>query len=92
MFADYVKMGAKLALIAVVTAAILIIFANVQIPNLDFTLLSSGVSTALAIIYNWVPGSNIIIPIAFSMLGVQLAILLFEYAAIAWRWVFKVNE
>lgn len=92
MFADYVKMGAKLALIAVVTAAILIIFANVQIPNLDFSLLSSGISTALAIIYNWVPGSNIIIPIAFSMLGVQLAILLFEYGAIAWRWVFKVNE
>ena len=82
MFADYVKMGAKLALIAVVTAAILIIFSTVQIPNLNFNLLSSGISTALAIIYHWVPGSNIIVPIAFSMLGVQLSIPLimkFEY-------------
>lgn len=92
MFADYVKMGAKLALIAVVTAAIIIIFATVQIPNLDFTLLSSGINTALAIMYHWIPGSNIIVPLAFSMLGVQLAILLFEYGAIAWRWIFKVNE
>lgn len=92
MFADYVKMGAKLALIAVITAAILVIFATVQIPNLDFTLLSTGISTALAIMYHWVPGSNIIVPLAISMLGVQLAILLFEYGAIAWRWVFKVNE
>lgn len=92
MFADYVKMGAKLALIAVVTAAILLIFANVQIPNLDFSLLSNGINTALAIMYHWVPGSNIIFPLAVTMLGIQLAILLFEYTAIAWRWVFKVNE
>lgn len=92
MFADYVKMGAKIALIAVITAAVLLIFANVQIPNLDFTLLSQGLGTALAIIYHWVPASQVIFPIAVSMLGIQLAILLFEYGAIAWRWIFKVNE
>lgn len=92
MFADFVKMGAKLALIAVITAAIVAIFATVQIPNLDFTLLSQGLGTALAIIYHWVPAAQIIVPLAISMLGIQLAILLFEYGAIAWRWIFKVNE
>lgn len=92
MFADYVKMGAKIALIAVITAAIIAIFANIQIPNLDFTLLSSGISTALAIIYHWAPASQVIVPLTFVMLGIQLAILLFEYGAIAWRWIFKVNE
>lgn len=92
MFADYVKMGAKLALIAVITAAIILLFTTVQIPNLDFTVLSNGLGTALAVIYHWVPASQIIIPLAISMLGVQLAILLFEYGAIAWRWIFKVNE
>lgn len=92
MFADYVKMGAKIALIAVITVAIIAIFANVQIPNLNFNLLTTGISTALAIIYHWVPGANIIVPLAFSMLGIQLAILLFEYAMIAVRWVLKVNE
>lgn len=92
MFADYVKMGAKLALIAVVTAAILIIFATVQIPNLDFSVFNEGLNKALAIIYHWVPAASVIFPIVVTMLGVQLAILLFEYGAIAWRWIFKVNE
>ena len=42
MFADYVKMGAKLALIAVITAAIILLFTTVQIPNLNFSTLSPG--------------------------------------------------
>lgn len=92
MFADYIKMGAKVALIAVVTAAIIAIFANIQIPNLDFTLFAQALGKALAIIYHWVPGSNVIVPLAFTMMGIQLAIMLFEYAMIAVRWVMKVNE
>lgn len=92
MFADYVKMGAKLALIAVITAAIILLFTTVQIPNLNFSTLSAGISTALAIMYHWVPAAQVLVPLAFSMLAVQLAILLFEYGAIAWRWIFKVNE
>lgn len=92
MFADYVKMGAKLALIAVITAAVLLLFATVQIPNLDFSTFSTGISTALAIMYHWIPASTVVVPIAFAMLALQLAILLFEYGAIAWRWIFKVNE
>lgn len=92
MFADYVKMGAKIALIAVITAAIILLFTTVQIPNLNFSTLSTGLSTALAIMYHWVPAAQILVPLAFSMLAVQLAILLFEYGAIAWRWIFKVNE
>lgn len=92
MFADYVKMGAKIALIAVITAAIILLFTTVQIPNLNFSTLSTGLSTALAIMYHWVPAAQILVPLAFSMLAVQLAILIFEYGAIAWRWIFKVNE
>lgn len=92
MFADYVKMGAKIALIAVITAAIILLFSTVQIPNLDFSTFSTGLSTALAIIYHWVPAAQVLVPLAITMLGIQLAILLFEYGAIAWRWIFKVNE
>ena len=92
MFADYVKMGAKIALIAVITTAIIAIFATVQIPALDFTLFSQGLSTALAIIYHWVPAAQVVVPLSITMLGIQLAILLFEYAMIAVRWVMKVNE
>lgn len=85
-------MAAKLALIAVITAAIIAIFANVQIPNLDFTLLTQGLNKAMAIMYHWVPAASVVLPIAVSMLGIQLAILLFHYAMIAVRWVMKVNE
>lgn len=92
MFADYVKMAAKIALIAVITTAIIVLFATVQIPNLDFTLFSTGINKALAIFYHWVPGASVIFPIAVAMLTLQLAIKLFEFAMIAVRWVMKVNE
>lgn len=89
---DGIKMGAKAALIATVTAAIIAIFANVQIPNLDFSTFSQGLSTALALGYHWCPGLQIVVPVAIAMAGVYLAIILFHYAMIAVRWIFKVNE
>lgn len=89
---DALKIAVKTALIAVVSVAIIAIFATVQIPNLDFTLLNSGLSTALAIFYHWVPASTVVFPIAVVLLGVQLAIMLFDFAMIATRWIFKVNE
>ena len=92
MFGDYVKIAAKLALVAVVTIAVIALFAVVHIPSLDFTSLSSGISTALAIFYHWVPAASVVFPIAVAMLGLQLAIKLFEFAMIATRWIFKVNE
>lgn len=92
MFGDYVKIAAKLALVSVVTVAIIALFTTVQIPGLDFTLLSTGISTALAIFYHWIPAAPIIFPIAVAMLGLQLSIKLFEFAMVAVRWVFKVNE
>lgn len=92
MFADYAKMAVKGALIAVVTAAIIVLFATVQIPGLDFSSISGGVGTALAVFYHWCPAAQVIVPLAITMMGVYLAILLFDYAMIAVRWVFKVNE
>lgn len=92
MFGDIVKIAAKTALIAVITAAIIALFANVQIPGLDFTLFGQALGKGLAILYHWVPGSNVIVPLAFGMFGLQLAIMLFEFAMIAVRWIMKVNE
>lgn len=92
MFGDIVKIAAKTALIAVITAAIIALFANVQIPGLDFTLFGQTLGKGLAILYHWVPGSNVIVPIAFAMFGLQLSIMLFEFAMVAVRWIMKVNE
>lgn len=89
---DFIKIAAKVALIAVVSVAIIALFTVVRIPGLDFTLLNQGLGTALAVFYNWVPAASVIFPIAVTMLGVQLAIMLFEFAMVGVRWVFKVNE
>lgn len=89
---DAIKIAVKAGLIAVVTAAIIVLFATVQIPSLDFTLLTRGLSTGMAIFYHWVPAGQVVVPLAFGMLSLYLAIIVFEFAMIAVRWVFKVNE
>lgn len=92
MFAPAIKMGIRVGLVAIVTAAILVLFTQVQIPGLNFSAISGGLNTALAIVYHWCPGAQIIFPIAVTMMSVYLAILLFQFAMIAVRWVFKINE
>lgn len=89
---DALKIAAKVALIVIVTAAILIIFANVQIPTLDYTFMINGMETGLAVLYHWIPIANVIMPVIYTCLGIRLAILVFEITAIAWRWIFKINE
>lgn len=90
--ADFIKIAAKTALIAVVTAAIIAIFASLTIPGLDFTTFTGGLSTALAIAYHWCPALNIVFPLAVAVAGIVLALYLFHFAMIAVRWIFKVNE
>ena len=89
---DAIKIAVKTALIVVITAGILALFTVVQIPNLDFSVLTNGLSTALAVAYHWCPILTVIFPVALVMLGLKLAIKVFEMGAIAWRWVMKVNE
>ena len=70
---DGIKMAVKAGLIATITVAILAIFSNVQIPGLNFTYFSQGLSTALALAYHWCPGLQIITPVAIAMFGVYLS-------------------
>lgn len=89
---DAAKIAAKVALIAVVTAAIIALFATVRIPNVDFTVFSRALGVGLAVAYYYVPASQVIFPIVVMILTLELAIKLFEFAMIAVRWIFKVNE
>lgn len=92
MFAPAIKMAVRVGLVAVVTAAILVLFTQVQIPGLNFSGVSGGLNTALAIVYHWCPGAQIVFPVAITMMTVYLAIMVFQFAMIAVRWIFKVNE
>ena len=89
---DGIKMAAKAALIVGITSGILGIMALVQIPVLDFSLLTQGLSTAMAIGYHWCPGLSVVFPAALAIMGVYVAILAFYISAIAIRWIMKVNE
>ena len=92
MFADYVKMGVKAALIAVVTAAIIVLLNVVQIPSFNISAISSYLNTAYTFLTSWCPAVVVLWPLALTLITLELAIMGFEVAAMAWRWIFKVNE
>lgn len=89
---DFVKIAVKTALIATIMAGIVVIFATVQIPALDFTLFTQGLGTALAVFYHYVPIASVILPLALVILSLDLAILTFRIGMIAVKWIMKVNE
>lgn len=90
--ADAVKIAIKTALIATITGAIILLFATIQVPTLDYTLLTQGIGAVLAVCYHYIPVSQIFIPIAIGFLGFELAYYGFKMAMLAVRWVMKVNE
>lgn len=89
---DFVKIGVKSALIAVITAAIIALFVTVKIPAVDFAPLTQGLGMSLAVLYHYVPVLQIIMPVVLSLLAFEAAVNLFHLAMIAVRWVMKVNE
>lgn len=89
---DAVKIAVKTALIVTITAAIVALFANIQVPSLDYTLVTQGMGACLAVLYHYVPVAQVIVPIAFGMLTFELGYYAFKLAMIAIRWVMKVNE
>lgn len=92
MFADYVKMAAKIALIAIITAGIIVLLNTVTIPTVNFTAISTYLNIAYSFALNWCPVMNILWPICLSLITLEIGIMTFEIGAIAWRWIFKVNE
>lgn len=90
--ADWAKIALKTGLIAVVMVALWAVFANVQIPTIDFTSVLSSAGTAMAIITYWIPVFPTIWTTTLVLLGILLALWSFRFAMVAVRWLFKVNE
>lgn len=89
---DAIKIAVKTGLIAVITVAVVALFSNIQIPNLNYTEFSNALSVGLAIMYHYVPIMNILWPLVLFLLGFHFAYYGFKVAMIAIRWVMKVNE
>ena len=90
--ADWAKIALKAGLIAVVMVALWAVFTQIQIPNIDFSLVFDGVGTAMAVLTYWFPVFPFVWGSALVLLGVLIALWLFRFSMIAVRWLFKVNE
>lgn len=89
---DIVKIGVKTALIAVITAGVIALFATIQIPSVNFNILTQGLSTGLAVIYHYAPITTVLYPIVLTLLAFDVGFRTFQLAMIAVKWVMKVNE
>lgn len=89
---DAIKIAVKTALIAVITVAVIALFANLQIPNVDFSVLTQSLGIGLAVIYHYAPITQVLFPIVLTLLAFDAGYRLFQLAMIATRWVMKVNE
>lgn len=89
---DAIKIAVKTGLIVIIMTAIVVLFSVVQIPAVDFSVLTQGLGVALATLYHWVPIMRVLFPVLVVILGVDLALIVFNFGMIAVRWVMKVNE
>lgn len=89
---DAVKIAVKTALIVGITAAIIALFANIQIPSVDYTNFTQAISSGLAVVYHYVPITQVLFPLVLAILAFDVALRAFNLAMVAVRWVMKVNE
>ncbi len=90
--ADWAKIALKTGLIAVVMVALWAVFTQIQVPNIDFSSVMGGFSTALAVLNYWIPVFSTIWTFTLVLFGVLIALWTFRFAMIGVRWLFKVNE
>lgn len=90
--ADWAKIALKTALIVGVMAGIWAVFALVQIPVIDFSIITQNAGKALAILTYFCPVFPTIWTVVLSLAGLLVALWTFRFASVAIRWLFKVNE
>ena len=90
--ADWVKIAIKLALVAVVMAIIIVLFTMVPIPSFDYSVLTNGLGTALAVMFHYCPACIVVFPVVLALLAFELALLGIRGVLVGIKWVFKVNE
>lgn len=89
---DAIKIAVKTGLIAVITAAVIALFANIQIPSLDYSQISQALGIGLAVMFHWVPIMSVLWPIVLFIFSFHIGYYAFKVAMIAIRWIMKVNE
>lgn len=90
--ADWAKIVLKTGLVAGVMAAIWGVFTQIQIPNINFGSVFSGVGVAMSFLTYWFPVFPVIWNTTLVLLGLLISLWGVRFSLIAVRWLFKVNE
>lgn len=89
--ADWLKIAIKTALVATIMAAVLVLFTQVKVPAVDFSVLN-GISTFFAVITHWLPVFSVIWPVVLALLAFEVALLTTKLAMVGIKWIMKINE
>lgn len=90
--ADWAKIAIKTGLIAGVMVALWAVFTQIQIPQIDFSVVLQNAGLAMSFLTYWCPVFPVVWNFSLVMLGVLVALWTFRFATVAVRWLFKVNE
>lgn len=92
MFTTAIKYGIRIGLIVVITASILALLIGIQIPAINFSIITQALGMPLAVMNHYVPFSGILIQFIIALLTFRLALLAWKFGSIAIKWIWKVNE
>ena len=60
MFADFMKWATRTAVAVGIVTAIIVPFAAIHIPNVDYTLFSTAIGKGYALMVHWIPSFAVI--------------------------------
>lgn len=90
--ADWVKIALKTTLVALVMVALWIVFTKIEIPAIDFSIITDNIGFVFAFLAYICPAFTVIWNTTLLMGGMLIALWTFRFSMVAIRWLFKVNE
>lgn len=89
---DFVKIAVRTATIALIVAAIIVLFNVIQFPAIDYSLFSPIIGFAKSLFIFYVPYANVFLNLIFVLIGVAVASWTFYFATLAYKWIMEANE
>lgn len=90
---DAIKIAVKAGLIAVITAGIIALFVNIQVPVFNVQLVVNAISKGRAIVAYYCGPFITLVDVGLWLLGLNyIAIPTLHFSLLAVKWVLKVNE
>lgn len=90
---DAIKIAVKAGLIGVITAAIIALFVNIQVPSYNVSLVVNAIGKGRAIVQYYAGSYIVLLDVGLWLFGLKfVAIPILKISLLAVKWVMKVNE